>query len=282
MVAMKRFALRHGDEVLRFSRIERAIFAPQYRGKLRVAAIYSRVAGLQRRPFRGIADVPFGHLLVDTRLRDDWAMLFGGIEQADLQWVGTQVLPGAHAWDVGAHHGYYAIGLGRLVGRSGQVHAFEAFPESAEIARRNVELNGLADHVCVHSIAVGAVEGSAALQLSENGPQNHSLTSALASHGRTLDVAVTTLDVQLDGLGPPDFVKIDVEGGEAAVLQGAQRLLSLCRTTFLFESERWDPRRSETHEVFREHGYAVTSLIRAHERPGTDHRMLVARPPASC
>lgn len=278
---MKRIVRDDGGEELHLNRLERVVFAPAYRGKLRLARAYSRLCGLDRQPFQGVAHAPLGRVHVDTRQQDDWALLFGGMEQSHLRWLGRAISLGGHAWDVGAHHGYYSLALGRLVGSGGRVHAFEPFPESAEICRHNVALNGLDERVSVHTCAVAAVPGSARLQLSENGPQNHSLTAALAFAGDTIDVEVTSLDAELSRHGLPNFVKIDVEGGEAAVLEGGRELLGLGETTFLFESEVWDENRSQTHELFRANGYVVTSLVRAHERPGTAHRMLVAHPPAS-
>jgi len=274
---MKRSDGALGPELV-FSPLERRLFAPAYRGKLRVARLYSRLARLHREPFAGIADVPSGRFLVDSRHPEDWAMLFGGMEESQLRWATSQVTRGSTAWDVGAHHGYYAVALARVVGAAGSVQAFEPFPESAEVVRRNVQLNRVSETVAVHPCAVGAAVGTGRLQLSENGPQNHSLVAALSFEGRTVEVPVTTIDAQVAALGTPHFIKLDVEGAELEALRGASRLLGLGQTTFLFESETWDPRRGDVHGVFRAFGYTLTSLARGREVPGVAGRMLVARP----
>ncbi len=151
---MKRSDGAQGPE-LAFSPLERRLFALTYRGKLRVARLYSRLARLHREPFAGIADVPSGRFLVDSRHPEDWAMLFGGMEESQLRWATSQVTRGSIAWDVGAHHGYYAIALARVVGSEGSVQAFEPFPESAEVVRRNAQLNRVAQTVAVHACAIG-------------------------------------------------------------------------------------------------------------------------------
>lgn len=128
-------------------------------------------------------------------------MVFGGMEESQLRWATKRVKENAVVWDIGAHHGYYAVALARAVALHGNVHAFEPFPESAEVIRRNAELNSLANVVHVHACAVGASTGRERLQLSENGPQNHSLSSALAFEGRTVEIPVITMDDQAAAIG---------------------------------------------------------------------------------
>jgi FkbM family methyltransferase len=51
-----------------------------------------------------------------------------------------------------------------------------------------------------------------------------------------IDVRTVTLDAMLEAGPPPDLVKIDVEGGEAAVFAGAGRLIGAIQPILLFES----------------------------------------------
>ena len=264
---------------LRFSALESAVFGRRFRGKLRLARAYSRLCGLDASPFAGVADVPAGRFRVDTSRLEDWAMVFGGMEELQIGWI-RRTFGGRlyHGWDIGAHHGLYAVALGRLVGPTGTVHAFEPFPESVQILRENVSLNRLEDVVHVHPTAVSDRSGTSTLQLSTNGPQNHSLTSAIAFSGEELEVEVTTMDDVADRSGDPQFVKIDVEGGEYEAFLGGDRLLGRRKTCFLFESEPWDARRVAVHELVESYGYALSTLQQGRERPGVVGRMLIARP----
>jgi FkbM family methyltransferase len=51
-----------------------------------------------------------------------------------------------------------------------------------------------------------------------------------------VEVESTTLDVMLGEFGPPDFIKIDVEGAELAVFGGGRRTITQVRPTFMFEA----------------------------------------------
>jgi precorrin-6B methylase 2 len=54
----------------------------------------------------------------------------------------TAILPGMVVYDIRAHVGSIALGMARLVGRSGRVVAFEADPETAENLMENRDRNG--------------------------------------------------------------------------------------------------------------------------------------------
>lgn len=264
--------MRRTEDLLTLNQVERSIFSRTFRGKLRLAGVYSALTGLTRNSFEGIAVGSIGRFEVDTAHHEDWAMIFGGMEHAHLRWALRECAGAERVWDVGAHHGFYTVALARIVD---EVHAFEPFPESAERIRRNVELNDV--RATVHEVAVSDKSGRAHLLLSVDGPQNHSIVGHRPS-GATVEVDTSTLDELAARLGIPAFVKIDVEGAEAAVFRGATQLFAEQSTTFLFERERWHSTREEAHALLRDAGYTLTSLVRGKEVDGTNARMLVARP----
>ncbi|MFZ1642363.1 MAG: FkbM family methyltransferase [Candidatus Contendobacter sp.] len=101
--------------------------------------------------------------------------------------------------------------------------AFE--PGSAAFAwlERNVRLNGIADRTELHRQAVGARSGQVALT-ADGDTVNHIVTDPAAG-SRTETVTMTTLDEALAGRTPL-MLKIDVEGFETEVLNGAAHTLS--------------------------------------------------------
>ncbi|MBO0730411.1 MAG: FkbM family methyltransferase, partial [Acidimicrobiaceae bacterium] len=76
------------------------------------------------------------------------AGLLGYTESALLRWLSATVRPGQTWLDVGAHYGYTALALARLVGPSGRVFAFEPLPATVDCLRETRRLNQI-DHLRV-------------------------------------------------------------------------------------------------------------------------------------
>src|SRR5690349_1982373 len=76
-----------------------------------------------------------------TSWHDYPGAILGSTERALLDWFQRNVSPGETWIDVGAHYGYTAIALCRLVGPSGRVVAFEPVLSTAGCIARTRELN---------------------------------------------------------------------------------------------------------------------------------------------
>jgi hypothetical protein len=91
-----------------------------------------------------------------------------------------------------------------------------------------------------------------------------------------VDVEVTTLDAFFaERARGPDFLKIDVEGHELAVLRGGQRVLEAHRPTVLVECEarhRSDGEVRPVLEVFAALGYAGSFFHNGRRRPLAEFR----------
>ncbi len=155
--------------------------------------------------------------------------------------------PGDVAFDVGAHVGWVAVQFAHLVGAEGRVVAFEPGSNNLPYLRRNL---AAFPQAMVVEAAVGAAAGTAELYEESLTGQNNALAApyhrlqanaalnpaALAVTARR--VAVTTLDAAATEAGDPALVKIDVEGSELAVLQGAAGLLARARPVLMVEVTR--------------------------------------------
>jgi FkbM family methyltransferase len=136
--------------------------------------------------------------------------------------------PGDVLYDVGAHTGLFTLLGARLVGAGGQVVAFEPLPANLNCLRRHLALNRLGN-VAIVTAAVGARPGRASFQ-----PAGNTYMGRLADEG-SITVDVTSLDATLwtEGLRAPNLIKIDVEGAEVGVLEGASDLLERHRPAIL-------------------------------------------------
>src|SRR5437870_13466498 len=78
-----------------------------------------------------------------TSWHDYPGAILGTTERALLDWFRRDVSPGETWLDIGAHYGYTAIALSRLVGPAGRVFAFEPVLATAGCIARTRELNQL-------------------------------------------------------------------------------------------------------------------------------------------
>jgi len=155
------------------------------------------------------------------------------------------VKPGDVCFDVGANIGVYSVVFARVSGDAGNVHSFEPVGHIRDKLIANARLNGF-DGLNVNSFALGSKPGTLAMhQVKEGrfrgGTSTFVDTENIAALGAnefvTREVEVKTLDqyVAEAGVERLDFVKIDVEGFELEVLEGAGDSLSRFKPTMILE-----------------------------------------------
>ena len=166
------------------------------------------------------------------------------------------------AVDIGAHIGSHTIPLGVSVYPSGTVHAFEVQAGVARVLRANVELYGLQNMVHVHGAAVSdaaaAAEGSISVRrVNLTAPTNEylspegNLLNNVGGFSIASDVHVPVDDelsdsvpvVTIDSFGwysesstCPRLMKLDVEGVELKVLEGARETIRACKPVLHVEN----------------------------------------------
>jgi len=162
--------------------------------------------------------------------------------------------PGQVAYDVGAHIGYYTLLASDLVGDKGHVVAFEPLPSNLWDLRRHLQMNGC-HNVTVIDACVGEHAGSCQFKRG-TGPR----TGYIAPNG-ALTVQMVRLDELLnEGTIPaPDCIKVDVDGTELAVLQGAQSLIARKHPT-IFLSVHSDEARRQCGDLLEAQGYRLHTI----------------------
>jgi FkbM family methyltransferase len=159
----------------------------------------------------------------------DHELMHGSFEDAEKRFVRKFLRPGMTVVDVGAHHGLYTLLAAKCVGRRGNVIAFEPSPRERLRLLWHVRLNGCSN-VTVQACALGNQAGAADLFLVEGTQDwcNSLRPPAGNQQTETTCVAVERLDDALWRLqvGAVEFIKLDAEGAELSVLQGAGKFLS--------------------------------------------------------
>ena len=160
--------------------------------------------------------------------------------------------------DVGANMGYFSLLWASLSERA-KVTSFEPVARNIGLLTTNREKNRLADRIEVIPKAASDTNGS--LTFAE-GPADQTGWGGISAGG-SLTIPCVRLD---DTVGDEriDLLKVDVEGAEAMVLRGAQRLLRdgvVRRIVFEHNSERAaDHPGDDARAIVESHGYRCQPL----------------------
>lgn len=143
--------------------------------------------------------------------------------------------PNSNCVDVGCHDGLYLDEMLRLA-PAGEHHAFEPIPVLAERLRQRYRGR---EQVRVHQLALSDHAGSSDFHFNHTNPGWSGLRRRAYPRAddvvETMPVATRPLDEVLSRDGRVDFIKVDVEGAEFAVLSGAREVLRRCRPVVVFE-----------------------------------------------
>jgi FkbM family methyltransferase len=160
--------------------------------------------------------------------------------QADLFWFGVKdtwelhhirriLRPGGVFLDLGANFGFYSIILASELQLT--AWAFEPHGPTYNRLVRHVAANGLGNVIKPQRVALSNTTGFAD---TKERPANTGATSVVVTS--TGNVPVDTLDEFCDRHDiRPDFIKVDVEGFEYRVLEGAREILTRWRPPILIE-----------------------------------------------
>jgi FkbM family methyltransferase len=154
--------------------------------------------------------------------------------------------PGDTAVDCGANVGRHTIGMGKAVGPTGRVHAFEPSTAVLPLLKERIAKAELDAVVQVHELALGQAEGSTVFHVlhGATGMSGLQLRGDLSEDLRArvrveeITVAVTRLDTILPPSTPVRFIKLDLEGGEFHAMVGARQLITSQRPLIVFENGR--------------------------------------------
>jgi FkbM family methyltransferase len=144
-------------------------------------------------------------------------------------------------FDVGANAGIYSLAA-LATQPSAAVHAFEPTPEIAVQLRADAQLNGL-NRLHVHEAAVFKSDGYATLkrcrgQLESNEGMNFISTDMNGPGERVKTISLDRF-CQEHSIQHVDLIKLDVQGQEHSVLQGAQQLIKSRRLQTIFMELNW-------------------------------------------
>lgn len=156
--------------------------------------------------------------------------------------------------DIGANAGFYTLAFSRLVGETGHVYAFEPLAGNVTNILDHVEFNKL-DNITLVQAAVSDNTGIKGFRPAENNAQG------AFNEDWWYKIPTASLDQLISEqiVTTPDLVKIDVEGAESLVLEGAEKLLSRRKTVFMVALHS-EEQKIQCREMLETYGYRIFLL----------------------
>ena len=155
-------------------------------------------------------------------------------EPAVTNFVLKNIHPGDTVVEIGANIGYYTTLLGKCVGSTGRVYAFEASDEAFSLANLSVKINNLSERVKLEQACITDVEGkevnfshlisNSNVCFRTNIGENGILLPEEASRQDSIKLYTSTLDAKLSNV-KADWIRMDIEGAEILALHGAKNLI---------------------------------------------------------
>ena len=177
----------------------------------------------------------YGHkLLIDTRDRSlaPHLLLDGFWEKWITQVFITLVDSGYTVVDIGCNVGYYSLLAADRVGKHGKVICYEANREFADLTFQSLELNGFLDRSEVRNKAVFSENTTIAFSVFETHKGSSSIWASddlaenFHDHIDKVEVDAVTLDSEFPEGTRIDLLKIDAEGAEPHIIEGAHRIIT--------------------------------------------------------
>ena len=161
-------------------------------------------------------------------------------QRGDYEWYVQNALiaelkSGDTFFDVGANGGFFSLLGAKLVGPSGKVVGFEPHPETARQARAQLRVNDCRNATIVQA-AISDRSGMLHFSDGSNGFNRHLIDGQPSQQSQpAIRVQSITLDEAAQQYGPPDVIKIDIEGAEVLALRGATEILRQHRPSIVLE-----------------------------------------------
>ncbi|RZL55298.1 MAG: FkbM family methyltransferase [Pedobacter sp.] len=195
-----------------------------------ISSFFSRQPKLYTIPFG-----PIKGMKLFTTFQISPRMMFGFDETWVSHLAKHYIKEGDIVYDIGAHIGYTSILFSNLVGKQGEVHAFELLPSVAKnYLEKTVNANQLSN-IKVH--AIGLADKKEEIDIYVGNTMMGTLTEEGYESQSSEKCQIDTLDnyILTRQIAPPQVIKIDVERAEIACLKGAIETIKNFKPTLIIE-----------------------------------------------
>lgn len=210
--------------------------------RVKIPHIFERPEFVKATTFFGL---PMKILRHDKFCMDTWGVMGGGTDLLAVKFLVDNVKEGMTVIDGGAYIGWYSALTSELVGKTGSVHSFEPTPSTFLILKEN--LMGK-NNIFLNNTALSNRSGSVEFcnfgdQFGYSNVISPEKNFEIAIHNsppskfkRIINVTAVRLDDYCaEKKIKPDFLKLDLEGGEYLALLGAEETLRKYKPTIIVE-----------------------------------------------
>lgn len=199
--------------------------------------------------------------------------LYGDREQQFGYLLEKLIKPGMNILDIGANLGFYVLKEASLLKGQGKIWAVEPSPYNFNLLKKNIALNKLESMVTPLNMGFSSTSGKEPMFLSKCTNLN-SFVSDMSQEefkkrqltNETVDIETISLSDFIDRFGNVDILRMDVEGYEVEVLQGARASIASGKFKGIITLEthlpQYNDKRSLKNELqfLFDHGYSVIYL----------------------
>jgi FkbM family methyltransferase len=178
-------------------------------------------------------DTIYGHHMFLDKQDSMNLSRWGFYERQESERIRETIHEGQIVLDIGANIGYFTLLLAATVGPTGRVIAFEPDPTNYDLLVRNIIGNDYDQIVAAENLALSNYSGTTNFFRSSISSGMHTCSPAMQNHFPTYEnpevitVPCMTLDDYFPLAEHITFIKLDVEGFELQVLEGAKDFLEL-------------------------------------------------------
>ena len=176
----------------------------------------------------------------------------GTYEAEKVRVVEKWVKPDMTVYDIGAQVGYYSCIFSKLA-HQGRIFSFEPLPENITYLLRHIQMNKLENVQAVH-VALAEESRMSGFSVEAEKHKNNLISS---ENAQLLTPTISIDDaVEIHHFPLPDLLKIDAEGAEHQILQGARRTIVKSHPA-IFLSLHGENQKAKCFQFLRETNYAI-------------------------
>lgn len=166
--------------------------------------------------------------------------------------------------DIGANIGYFTLVALSEKEFKGMIHSFEPHPKVYLRLKHNIDLQNESPRVVPHNLALSSSAGEMTLFIPEDFGDNEGIASLEKPQGphQQIDVMVKRLDEVLSA-DRKYVIKIDTEGHEESVLNGAEKLFEKKSIGAILFEEFSDPKIAKSFSILKGNGFEIYRISRS-------------------